>query len=112
SCRVGGGSGSIVLSPTGASGVITMKMMISTNNTSINGVMLISAFCGPLPSAIPMAYSTPDAEWKFRGPGRARNRQAAAKNDQQLTYRLSSYSLSLYGSAARNAGYAGTPDTP
>ena len=34
--------------PRGASGVITMKLMISTSSTSIIGVTLICAFC-PLP---------------------------------------------------------------
>ena len=40
--------GTTAFSPRGTSGVITMKMMISTNSTSIIGVTLIWAFC-PLP---------------------------------------------------------------
>jgi hypothetical protein len=36
-------------SPLGVKGVITMKMMINTNNTSIIGVMLMSLFGPPPP---------------------------------------------------------------
>ena len=43
----GGGCGTSASSPLGVSGVITMKMMISTSSTSIIGVMLMSALAPP-----------------------------------------------------------------
>src|SRR3982074_1396601 len=44
--------------PFGVSGVMTMKMMISTSNTSIMGVMLMSALGPPEPpTAIPIVNS-------------------------------------------------------
>ena len=46
-CPGGGGWGTSASRPFGVSGVITMKMMISTSNTSIMGVMLISDFGPP-----------------------------------------------------------------
>jgi hypothetical protein len=51
-----GGWGTIVGNPVGAFGVITMKMMISTSSTSINGTILGSE-TGPFlaPRAISMA---------------------------------------------------------
>jgi hypothetical protein len=36
-----------LVAPRGVSGMITMKMMINTNRTSIQGVMLISRFFRP-----------------------------------------------------------------
>jgi hypothetical protein len=36
-----------LVDPRGVSGMITMKMMINTDRTSIQGVMLISAFFRP-----------------------------------------------------------------
>src|ERR1039458_490128 len=45
----GGGCGTRASRPFGVSGVITMKMMISTSSTSIMGVMLMSDFGPPVP---------------------------------------------------------------
>src|ERR1044071_6032468 len=55
----GGGWGTSPSSPFGVSGVITMKMMISTSSTSIIGVILMSAFGPPEdpPTAIPINCS-------------------------------------------------------
>ena len=44
----GGGCGTSASSPFGVSGVITMKMMISTSSTSIIGVMLMFDFGAPV----------------------------------------------------------------
>src|SRR5579864_9296174 len=51
-----GGCGTRVGNPAGNVGVITIKMMISTNSTSINGTMLGSETGPPLlpPTEIPM----------------------------------------------------------
>ena len=45
----GGGCGTRASSPLGVSGVITMKIMISTSSTSIMGVMLMSDLTLPDP---------------------------------------------------------------
>src|SRR5690349_14956938 len=67
----GGGCGTRASSPCGVSGVMTMKMMMSTSSTSIIGVILISDF-GPLPDPTAIAiklllYEIPRAGGLFRG---------------------------------------------
>src|SRR5579863_299939 len=70
----GGGCGTMASRPLGVSGVITMKMISRTSNTSMSGVTLIFALWPPLgPTAIPIMLSLrsfgallPGGRWRGR----------------------------------------------
>src|SRR5215472_9626523 len=83
-CWLGEGCGTSASSPLGVSGVMTMKMIMSTNRMSINGTTFGDAIEPlELPTSIPIANSPIEPHVRFCGSGPRRVGSGAVPQTQQ-----------------------------